>query len=109
EAPYLACPASLDQLKRALTPVPGEENVFIVPGLKMAGDRPDVLRGEELQVLGLGASVREFNCVCIPGTHAKWIVTDGEIVREFHTAMTGEIFAAILEHTLFVQLVPPAA
>ena len=53
EVPYLACPASVADLAHHLVRLPEEPNVFIVPGLKMDGTRPDVMRGEELQVLGL--------------------------------------------------------
>ena len=108
EVPYLACPASVAVLAQTLFRVPGESDVFIVPGLKMDGPRPDVLRGEELQVLGLHALDPSCEQVCIPGTHSKWIALERQIVREFHTAMTGELFSAIREHTLFAQLVPPA-
>lgn len=109
EAPYLPCPASVTDLARHLLPVPEESGVFIVPGMKMAGDRPDVMRGEELQVLGLGATGANHDLICIPGTHAKWIVAEGGIIREFHTAMTGELFAAVSEHTLLAPLMPPLA
>lgn len=106
EVPYLPCPARLTELARALVPVPGLTRVSIVPGLMMRGERHDVLRGEELQVLGLGAAAADFAFVCIPGTHAKWIVCDRAGVRSFETAMTGEVFAATVEHTLFAQLIP---
>ncbi|MES2694147.1 MAG: 2-dehydro-3-deoxygalactonokinase, partial [Verrucomicrobiota bacterium] len=43
------------------------------------------------------------------GTHAKWVETDGNEVRDFHTAMTGEVFAAVLGHTLFASLAAPPA
>jgi 2-dehydro-3-deoxygalactonokinase len=109
EVPYLACPASLTDLAQHLVRAPDEPAVFIVPGLKMDGERPDVMRGEELQVLGLAAMEAGAGLVCIPGTHSKWIVTDGMIVREFHTAMTGELFAVICEHTLLAPLIPRAA
>jgi 2-dehydro-3-deoxygalactonokinase len=108
EAPYLACPASLHDLARQLVPAPDEPEVFIVPGLKMTGARADVMRGEELQVLGLGAADADHELICIPGTHAKWIVAERGIVRKFHTAMTGELYAAVTEHTLLAPLLPPA-
>jgi 2-dehydro-3-deoxygalactonokinase len=42
-----------------------------------------------------------INLVCMPGTHSKWVRTDDAGVREFHTAMTGELFDVITQHTLF--------
>jgi len=42
--------------------------------------------------------------VCQPGTHSKWIeVVDGRIER-FATFMTGELFAAAMEHTIIGRL-----
>ncbi len=107
EAPYAAAPANLTELYHTLVPAPDVENVWIVPGVSLATTRCDVMRGEELQLLGLGARAAEFDWVCIPGTHSKWIRAEWPFVREFHTAMTGETFAAIAEHTLFAQLIPP--
>ncbi|MEO5960013.1 MAG: 2-dehydro-3-deoxygalactonokinase [Opitutaceae bacterium] len=109
EAPYVACPAKLTELHGSFVRAPEAENVFIVPGLSLSGERADVMRGEELQLLGLGERGANFDWVCIPGTHSKWIRAEWPVVREFHTAMTGEIFAAVAQHTLFSTLIPPAA
>lgn len=107
EAPYASCPVTLTELHRSLVPAPGVENVFLVPGLSLEPGRSDVMRGEELQLLGLGERSAHFDWVCLPGTHSKWVRAEWPVVREFHTAMTGEIFAAIAEHTLFAKLIPP--
>lgn len=106
EVPFLDCPATLPQLPRALRAVPGVDNVWIVPGLAVTQPQRDVMRGEELQLLGIGAAARQFDWVCIPGTHSKWIRAGWPEVREFQTAMTGEVFAAIAEHTLFAKIIP---
>jgi 2-dehydro-3-deoxygalactonokinase len=106
EAPYLPCPADLKTLGRQLVPGPDEPAVFIVPGLKMNGARPDVMRGEELQLLGLSTQPSSPELVCIPGTHSKWIAIQNAEVRDFFTSMTGEMFDAVLGHTLFAQLTP---
>lgn len=107
EAPYVACPANLTRLHRQLIPVPGVPGASIVPGLSRRGNsrvRSDVMRGEELQLLGLGERTKKFSTICIPGTHTKWVRADWPFVREFHTTMTGELFAAILGHTLFAKV-----
>lgn len=106
EAPYAGCPVLLTELHRALVPAPGIDGVAIVPGLSLADGRSDVMRGEELQLLGLGERATSFDWVCLPGTHSKWVRAEWPAVREFHTAMTGEIFAAVAEHTLFAKLIP---
>ena len=47
----------------------------IVPGVSYLGDgRADVMRGEEVQLLGAAAAGlgRPDGLVCHPGTHNKW-------------------------------------
>lgn len=102
-AGYLPCPADPAQLARGLAhPAPG---VSIVPGLTCAGlSGPDVMRGEETQVLGWLAADparrKGWRVLCLPGTHAKWVaVADGQIVR-FLTAMTGELFDLLKTHSV---------
>jgi 2-dehydro-3-deoxygalactonokinase len=108
EVPYASCPVTLTELHRSLAPAPDIENVSLVPGLSLANGRADVMRGEELQLLGLGERSTPFDWICLPGTHSKWVRAEWPVVREFHTAMTGEIFAAITAHTLFAKLLPPS-
>ena len=103
-APYADCPAGMADLAASLTAV--ADDVRIVPGLRCEGiaGSPDVMRGEETQVLGWLAQHADRrvgrHLVCHPGTHAKWVlVEDGRIVR-FVTAMTGELFAVLSRHSL---------
>ncbi len=100
EAPYLPCPADPKALAGALTPVPTRlGRSFIVPGLSMsAGGQPaDVMRGEETKILGAGLSE---GCVVSPGTHCKWAALSGGRIERFRTAMTGELYAVLLAHSL---------
>lgn len=63
--------------------------VCIVGGLKT---ETDVMRGEEIQLLGL-ADVLPKNAYCIlPGTHSKHITIENGTVNQFKTYMTGEVF-----------------
>jgi 2-dehydro-3-deoxygalactonokinase len=68
---------------------------------------PDVMRGEETQLLGaqaLDASLRRGRqLVCMPGTHTKWVSIENNVVREFLTAPTGELFAALCENSVLVR------
>jgi len=108
--PYADCPAALADLAASLTSV--ADGVRIVPGLRCEGlsSGPDVMRGEETQVLGWLAQHPERrtgrHLVCHPGTHAKWVlVEDGRIAR-FVTAMTGELFAVLGQHSLLRSEAP---
>src|SRR5881398_1351204 len=74
EAPYVPCPAGLDELAAAL--VWAGEREAIVPGVSYVGSgRADVMRGEEVQLLGAVAAglVDPEALACHPGTHNKWV------------------------------------
>lgn len=107
EAPYAPCPAGIDELAKAVMPVPGEDNVFIVPGVchEAPDGRHDVMRGEEVQIFGsLRQGEKGRQVFCLPGTHSKWTaVEDGRIVW-FATAMTGEVWAVMSQHSILGRL-----
>ena len=109
EAPYLKVPTRLDALYEGAVRVDAPGDIRILPGIAQArADRPDVMRGEETQLLGVTES--DFTgLVCIPGTHSKWIrIEDGRIV-EFSTYMTGELFSVIAQHSILAHAVEAAA
>lgn len=107
ETPYLDCPVDVDRLAAGLVRFDhGGRSVAIAPGLaceNMLG-APDVMRGEETQILGAVALSRERDVgrhlFCLPGTHNKWaLVEDGRVAR-FHTTVTGELFATLRDHSV---------
>jgi 2-dehydro-3-deoxygalactonokinase len=105
EAPYVAAPAGLDDLVRALVWV-GEREA-IVPGVcYLKNDRADVMRGEEVQLLGAVAAglVDPEGLVCHPGTHNKWATLRGGRINDFRTVMTGELFSLLKEHSILADL-----
>lgn len=106
EAPYVPCPAGNTDLAGRL--VWAEQGrAAIVPGLSYLGeDRADVMRGEEVQMLGaLAAGLVPDTClVCHPGTHNKWIDLEGGRIRSFRTVMTGEMFSLLKEHSILADL-----
>jgi 2-dehydro-3-deoxygalactonokinase len=104
EAPYVPCPAGIDALVSALVR-PGEREV-IVPGVSFIGDgRADVMRGEEVQLIGAAAAgLIGDGLVCHPGTHNKWATLAGGTIREFRTVMTGELFNLLRQHSILADL-----
>ena len=105
--PYLSCPAGLDDLAHALHWVePGR--TAIVPGL--SDPAGDVMRGEEVQLLGAIAAglAPDDALLCQPGTHCKWAHMGAGRVRSFATAMTGEIFALLRSHSLLADFLDGA-
>ncbi|MBE9555689.1 MAG: 2-dehydro-3-deoxygalactonokinase [Proteobacteria bacterium] len=112
EAPYLDCPVGIDDLARAVMPVPGADGVHIVPGIcyEAPDGRHDVMRGEEVQIFGsLAKDGKGRQVFCLPGTHSKWAaVEDGRVVW-FATAMTGEVWSVMSEHSILGRLMEGAA
>lgn len=97
DAGYVAAPANLAAVAHAVHWVePGR--TAIVPGVSRDADgRADIMRGEEVQLLGAAAAglVRPDSWLCQPGTHAKWARLQRGKLVDFTTAMTGEIFAQL--------------
>jgi len=101
---YVPCPAGFDALAAGLERI--DDRTAIVPGLStLAGGRADVMRGEEVQLLGAiaGGLVPGDALLCQPGTHCKWARMAGGEVADFTTAMTGELFAMLRSHGLLAS------
>jgi 2-dehydro-3-deoxygalactonokinase len=105
EAPYVPCPVGIDDLVKGL--VRAGEREAIVPGVSFVGDgRADVMRGEEVQLLGgVAAGLADPDgLVCHPGTHNKWALLRHGKLHEFRTVMTGELFSLLKEHSILADL-----
>jgi len=108
EAPYLPCPTPLDSLAESAVRLAGGL-VAIIAGLSCRNplDAPDVMRGEETQIVGALALHPELRSgrqlLCLPGTHTKWALVNDGVVEHFLTAATGELFALISRHSVLVR------
>jgi 2-dehydro-3-deoxygalactonokinase len=107
QAPYVETPASVQALVAGIVRVRAAcgAEVAVVPGVLEPGALPNVMRGEETQIFGaLGASsdapVPRTLLVGLPGTHAKWVVVEGNRIARFYTFTTGEVYAALCAHTI---------
>ena len=101
EAGYIDTPANLASILQRAVPVVGQSrDIRILPGIAQRDPKaPDVMRGEETQLLGaLGADGEAL--VCMPGTHSKWATVRGGTVERFTTFMTGELFSTISQETI---------
>lgn len=106
EAPYVTCPAGLPELAANLKWVV-QDRIAIVPGISYSdGDAADVMRGEEMQILGAFAEgiVAADALICHPGTHNKWIRLEDGRITSFRTVMTGELFNLLREHSILADL-----
>lgn len=100
ETPYLDCPADAAMLARGLTPhtTATGRRIWFVNGLTTvdAVGIPDVMRGEETQIVGCG----QQGLFVLPGTHSKWALAVEDRIEWFATFMTGELFTALKDHTI---------
>jgi 2-dehydro-3-deoxygalactonokinase len=67
---------------------------------------PDVMRGEETQILGWLVQRKERaenSILCLPGTHTKWAFMQGDTLQQFSTAFSGELFALLSEASMLVR------
>ena len=120
EVPYCSCPAGSAEIAGALLrhETGAGRTIHFVPGLSIVGADgvPDVIRGEETQIIGavggaVGGEVGDApgrRLLVLPGTHSKWaLVEDGRLVW-FATFMTGELFAVLREHSILGRLMAGA-
>jgi 2-dehydro-3-deoxygalactonokinase len=117
EAPYLECPFAPGELAGALIEIDTGSPVrlWVVPGARCEGPwGPDVMRGEETQVLGAARSGPDGRAaarglVVLPGTHSKWVWLEQGRVMGFRTFMTGELFGVLRSHSILGRLMVEAA
>ena len=114
EAPYVPCPARIQSLVAGLVRVTegGRTLLHIVPGVVDEGAIPDVMRGEETQIIGameLDSRLRRTARLVLPGTHSKWVELRKERIQSFSTYMTGELFAVLRDHSILGRAVPTSA
>ena len=108
--PYLACPTRPDAIASSMLRFEaGERTIAIAPGLSCRNRliAPDVMRGEETQILGALQLEPKLACgnhlLCMPGTHTKWVVLTDGVIEHFLTGVTGELFDVLHRHSVLVR------
>lgn len=114
--PHLTAPAGLEELAagvREITlPDISDKPLCFIPGVKTIAEdgAMDMMRGEEAELMGdLAANPCAGTRLYLHfGSHNKAIlVQQGKIVRS-STAMSGELLAAVMEHTILTSSVGTA-
>ena len=108
EAPYCPCPADAAAIAHAVTAIEIDRGrtLHIVPGVSCSGAAsgvPDVMRGEETQIIG-ALPATGVHLAVLPGTHSKWVWVENGSITRFSTWMTGEVYAALTQHTILGRL-----
>jgi 2-dehydro-3-deoxygalactonokinase len=113
EAAYAPCPAGAADIRERLLHIDADGlPVAIVPGLscRNALGGPDVMRGEETQILGALSLNPELakgrHLLALPGTHTKWVVVEDGAITSFLTAPVGELYALLREHSILAKAAP---
>ncbi len=104
EAAYADLPAPVSEIAAKALRLPpekaGSRDIRILPGLAQRDPaRPDVMRGEETQLLGL-ALMGHHGLVCMPGTHSKWARLQDGAVTEFQSFLTGELYQLLSQRSI---------
>ncbi|WP_157994347.1 2-dehydro-3-deoxygalactonokinase [Peristeroidobacter agariperforans] len=109
EVPYAEAPAGCADLAAAAVATEiGSVPVHIVPGItcrRSFDGEPDILRGEEVEMMGLASLGTVDGWVALPGTHTKWARLERGRVVEFFTSMSGEIFDRLTAKGLLASIV----
>jgi 2-dehydro-3-deoxygalactonokinase len=76
--------------------------ILIVSGLKT---KTDVMRGEETMLLGCEIKDDHEHLIIFPGTHSKHVILQNDIVKDFNTFMTGELFDLLVNKSVLASSV----
>jgi 2-dehydro-3-deoxygalactonokinase len=109
---YQALPLEVNAIAEGCIPVPTSLPIklWLRPGLALRHkERANVMRGEEVQLLGALACL-QADIYLFPGTHSKWVKPlrrEAAItIESFSTAMTGELYQLLLQHSLLGKGLP---
>jgi 2-dehydro-3-deoxygalactonokinase len=107
ETPYVQVPSGVSDLAAALVSFETSSgiNVRFVTGMTTDHNgAPDIMRGEETQIIGATAAGLGDGTYVLPGTHSKWILVENNRIVDYSTYMTGEIYGALRSHTILRTL-----
>jgi 2-dehydro-3-deoxygalactonokinase len=107
DAGYLPCPIPVTDIGAHAVRAPTNARAtWIAPGIHCINrwGEPDTMRGEELQIAGWAAAANGGDAlVAMPGTHCKWAQVSGGMVAQFHSAISGELYGLLREHSVMVD------
>src|SRR5687768_12536304 len=110
EVPYASCPAGAAELRAALLRFDARGHpIAIAAGVSCTNPQgaPDVMRGEETQILGAIATHpalgRGRNIIALPGTHTKWALVEDGKLKTFQTSLSGELYALLRDRSTLLK------
>lgn len=111
EANYVPVPADLQAILSGTVKIETIlRDVRIIPGLSQSGTAPNVMRGEETQLLGAILTKNLTNgIIAMPGTHSKWVELSDGRAQSFSTYLTGELYALLASQSILRHSIGGAA
>jgi 2-dehydro-3-deoxygalactonokinase len=110
EVAYASCPAGVAKLRKSLLRfTEADHEIAIAAGVSCINPHgaPDVMRGEETQILGAIAMRPELgrgrNVVALPGTHTKWALLEHGKLQAFQTSLSGELYALLRDRSTLLK------
>jgi len=107
ETPYIGVPSGAEELAQKLVAHQSSSGIklWFVTGVTTEHDgAPDVMRGEETQIVGSISAGMGDGLYIMPGTHSKWVTVVKGRIKTFATYMTGELFGVLKLHSILGQL-----
>ncbi len=108
EVEYTQLPAKIHSIASNVVPFDTTQGrkIYFVGGLvaNEKGAAPDVIRGEETELIGQIIEHQSDGVFLLPGTHNKWVRVIGDEIIGFETFMTGELFAILKDHSILGTL-----
>lgn len=109
ETQYLPCPLYPAAIANSFLQFDVQGHpISVLPGVSCKDENNcDVMRGEELQVLGWlhlnSAHKVGRHLICLPGTHTKWVLVEDGQIKLFKTAITGELYDLLCNQSVLIQ------
>ncbi|MBE2898495.1 2-dehydro-3-deoxygalactonokinase [Pasteurellaceae bacterium 20609_3] len=103
EIPYTSLPCDANTLAKNMLEVPNSQNakILLIPGVNKTGKSPDVIRGEETEIIGAISALSLTNAsMIITGTHSKVASIRNKKMVDFKSFLTGEMFHALCQSTI---------
>lgn len=104
ELPYadFPFPQSGKTLIYKILEMPGGRKTLLISGVK---SETGMMRGEEIQAIGLGEQLSGNGILILPGTHSKHIRYEDGVFTGLHNFMTGELFEVLSQKSILAASV----
>jgi 2-dehydro-3-deoxygalactonokinase len=106
ELPYKVLPFAVNgsdlEFKRMNATETFPHEVVVISGARTSHD---VMRGEEMQLIGCDFPSSEERIYILPGTHSKHVTVKDQYVIDFKTYMTGEFFQLLSQQSILSKSV----